>query len=134
MQQVTIYTRGMISMTKIEAKLIHHGTRKYAQYDHAVEVEFIQKRKRSPHSMIKGSHVDFLIVEGWNNPDPASMFDESTRESLGGGVESVRGRYSSCDPRIQSDFDAMIDAKIADGSVKVVADYRGWNSYRGIKE
>ena len=125
--KVTIYTRkfGMLKMGKIEATLKDVKLCKWAQYENAVMIEFIQKRKRTPHTeYFASTHgIDLLIVEGWNNPEPLGMWDESTR-TVSNGLETKRGRYSFADPRLNSDFNSMIDAEIAAGKVKVLHDFR----------
>lgn len=119
-QKVTIYHGGIMGVHAIEAKLIDHGRRKYAQYPAAPFVEFIEKRKRKAKRLCNGSSMGLLIVEGWNQPAPQSMFDPATSEDRGNGLTCTSMRYSACDPRWQSDFDTMI----AGEDVKVIADYR----------
>lgn len=116
--KVTIYSQGIIGVRAVEARLLDHGRRKYAQYPNAPFVEFIQKRKRRG-MRIAGPNLGILIVEGWNQPKPDGIYDPSSREESG-GVVTMQGRYSSCDPRWQSDFDKMISEK----DVQIIADYR----------
>ena len=117
--KVTIYYRGGLGINAIEAKLINHGRRPYAQYAAAPFVTFTAKRKRKPSQLCDGSSMNLLIVAGWNQPAPDSMF---LAPKAGGspGVTVSRGRYSACDPRWASDFNEMIAAR----DVEIVADYR----------
>ena len=116
--KVTIYYSGMLGIRAIEAKLIDHGRRKYAKYDAAPFVEFLAKRKRKPARLCDGSSMNLLIVAGWDQPAPDSMF--LAPEASESGVTVSRGRYSACDPRWASDFNEMIAAR----DIEIVADYR----------
>jgi hypothetical protein len=120
-QKVTIYHQGLMAVTAIEAKLIAHGTRKYAQYPEAPYVDFVAKRKRKPSRLCSGQNMNLLIVEGWNQPKPPGMFKPSTTRIEGiFEVTCSEGKYSACDPRWRSDFNEMI----AKEDVKIIADYR----------
>ncbi len=118
-QKVTIYSRGIMGVRAVEAKLLDHGRRRYAQYPNAPFVEFIVKRKRNG-SRLVGPDLGILIVAGWGQPKPDGIYDTATAETRPSGVTTMRGRYSACDPRWQSDFDEMIAAQ----NVDIIADYR----------
>jgi hypothetical protein len=118
-QKVTIYYSGIMGIRAIEAQLLEHGRCKYAQHDAAPFVKFIAKRKRKPARLCDGSSMNLLIVAGWNQPAPDSMF-LTAEAGESPGVQVSRGRYSACDPRWASDFNEMIAAR----DVEIVADYR----------
>lgn len=123
LKKVTIYTRsGLGNITAIEAKLIDHGTTSYAQYDSVPFATFIPKRARKARTIRQGFRPDMVIVAGWNQPQPPSAF---CAPEVQGPVTVSRGRYASCDPRWQSDFDTML----ASTEVEILADFRGHNSH-----
>ena len=111
--KVTIYHRGMFGVRAIEAYLHSHGRRKYAQYEAAPFCEFTPKGKRKPAVICEGYAPSLLIVDGWNQPQPANPLQD-----MGDGC--AVSRYSACDPRYQEEFDQMI----AGTNVAIVADYR----------
>jgi hypothetical protein len=119
--KVTIYFQSDfgLGVKAVEARLVDHGRRKYAQYPAAPYVDFVPKGKRKVRRIVQGHRPSLLIVAGWNQPKPDGIYDPATVKDEG-AVLSMRGRYSACDPRWQSDFDAMIEAS----GVEIVADYR----------
>jgi hypothetical protein len=116
--KVTIYANGMFGVRAIEAYLISHGTRKYAQYSSAPFVQFTPKGKRKAMEIQESSHCSLLIVAGWDQPSPTDWL-EPTED------DNKRSRYGSCDPRWQTDFNELI----AKHTLDIVADYRGHNSH-----
>ena len=127
-KKVTIYTQGMFGMHKVEAKLCAHGTCKYAQYDNAPYVHFLPKRARKMRG-IQGDYKPYILVlDGWDHPDLNNW--KPARSENGCIVQE--GKYSMCDPRWNTDADAVLDAYIAETATPVVADYRhtkGFNSH-----
>ncbi len=131
--KVTIYSKSefMGNIIATETKLESFTFRKYAQYSNALEVIHTPKRKRTKYRKIYtpcGGSPDILIVEGWNNPTPNGIYDESkteTKDTEFGQVTISRSSYMSFDDRFQSDFDTMINKDIESGKIKVVLDVRG---------
>lgn len=124
MEKVTIYTTSefMGNVVKIEGKLIAHGRRPWAQYAAVPFVQFRKKRAKKDTGLIKSGRKPYLlIVEGWDNPDPDDLYGAA---EVRDGVAVSKGRYMSFDERWTKDFNQTIDAEIARGNVKVVADYR----------
>ena len=123
---VTIYKSGemMGSIVKYVGYLDKHWVGNYAQYQDAAFVRFTPKGKRLLRQLTDYYNKSLLIVEG-DGPEPDDMWGKS--ETQGEGVNAVtvkQGRYSSCSPQWRVDFNNMIDPLIANGTVKVVADYR----------
>ena len=118
-QKVTIYTRSEFigNIVRIEAKLIEHGRRQYAQYENAPFVKYVPKGKRNPRGLQGSFQPYILILEGWGHPEPASWLGDADDAGMSSS------RYASHDDRWQSDFDAIINPHIEGGAV-VVADYR----------
>ena len=110
-RKVTMYVRSELGMgiRKIEAKTATVDVRPYAQYARGIFVTFRRARERRDRSFVQAYGPSLVILEGWGHPDPDGMFlpGEATGEP---GVTVSRGRYSACDPRWQSDFDARLDA------------------------
>ena len=125
-QRVTIYYQsGIGNIESVEAKLVSYGTKKWAQYSSAPYVEFIPKKARKVRKIQQSYKPSLLIVSGWGQPKPASLFGAPVD---GCGCVVSRGRYSSCDPRWREDFDALMAAE----DVLIIADYRGHDTHRAI--
>lgn len=122
MEKVTIYAAGGFGIVKTEGKLIAHGRKKYAQYDAAPFVHFIEKGKRTPRGYCEGYKPFFLVVKGHGHPDPDSGF--ISEPSGVPGISCQASRYGSFDPRYQTDFNAVIDPYLQAHPGIVVADYR----------
>ena len=58
-----------------------------------------------------------VVLEGWGHLNPDGMWVE---ERVMGDVTTSESRYSSCDPRWQSDFDSKLEAYLADKPATVV--------------
>jgi hypothetical protein len=131
--KVTIYSKSefMGNIVATETKLKSFTFRKYAQYPNALEVIHTPKRKRTSYRKIYtpcGGSPDILILEGWNNPEPNGIYDES-KTIVKEDVTIQKGSYSCFDDRWQSDFDSMINDFIKEKDLKVVLDTRGSEAY-----
>jgi hypothetical protein len=121
--KVTIYTKGgMGNIVKIEARLIDHGTKPWAQYAAAAFVNYVRKGARTERQMVQAYRPYFLICAGWGLHDPDGAFGCEQQDA--NGTTFRRSRYAAFDDRWQQDFDARINAAIERGDVQVVADYR----------
>jgi len=121
---VTIFTSsGFFGVHKEEAWLLEHGTRPYAQYPAAPFVKFVPKGKRKPTGWIGTYKPYCVILAGHGLPvDPGSPFDPV--ESTTPGVACTASRYSSCDDRYATDFNAQLNKFLAEYPETLVADYR----------
>lgn len=130
--KATLYRRGdfLGAIHKIEVRAISVTREKYAQYASAVHVEYIEPRQKRARMFVDSHKPSVLVLEGWGHPDPDSAF--GSEEQAAPGVTLSRSRYSSCDPRWQSDFDAKIDAYITEKGARVIADMRGVNTYEPV--
>lgn len=118
----TIYFQGGYGMVKMEVSKLSVELKPYAQYDKAVHVEFVPRGKRKARGFVQSYRPSLLVLEGWGHPDPDSAFLPPTDQ--GDGVATLVGRYSSCDPRWQGDFDAKMKAYLETTSSKVLHDFR----------
>jgi len=121
-KMVTIYYSSDFvgGVNRIEAKLIDHGTTKYAQYNDAPFVKFIPKGKRKQIQILKGYKPFILIVSGTNTPEPPSFFSDSVS---GNDVTSRTSKYLSHDERYLTDFNKLINP-LLNTKLKIVGDYR----------
>ena len=102
----TLYLKDDVvpGFAKVETRHASVWLAPYAQHAVAVHVEFVPKRGRRAVRVVKLPDARVLcILPGWGHPDPDGLWDESTRR-VSSGVESMRGRYGSCDPRWSSDL------------------------------
>lgn len=123
----TLYFKGGLGMVAVHCNRVEVKQGSYAQYAAALFVQFREKGKRKDRVLTQTSFPSVLIVEGHDAPEPDD--GRVALESSQPGVSVSRSRYMSCDPRWQSDFDAMIDAEIAAGRVRVVFDGRKHNPH-----
>jgi len=121
--KVTIYSRSemMGNIIKIEAHLVAHGRKRYAQHHNAPFMTFIPKRKRIGRTLHKGYDPYFIIIEGWGHPEPGSMWLPTDHS---GSLPVKRGKHSGCSPNWVKDFEADLGAYLASDKVTVIADYR----------
>lgn len=136
----TVYFNGGMGIKMIRCTRVVVQSGPYAQYNRAVFVQYRETRKRYDRVRVETSHPSVLIVEGHDAPSPDDPFVPVPTASLESGSDDVdekfsfetvsisRSRYMSCDPRWQSDFDAMVNPKIAAGELKVVYDGRVSNA------
>lgn len=126
-KKCTIYRKGgMGNIVRTVVKHCEVESGNYAQYNSALFVTYRESRQRRDRQFTETSFPSLLILEGTDTPEPDSMWGSTKTD---GDVTTQRSRYMSCDPRWQGDFDAMIDAKITAGEVKVVFDGRKNNPY-----
>lgn len=127
-EKVTLYVQGMFGVSKIEGRLVEHGTRKYAQYDNAAYVALVPKRKRKARVWTGMFQPYLLLLKGHGHPDVPEAFE--TRNM--GGVEMKISKYTAHDSRHQTDMDAVLDAYLENTGAEVLADYRhtkGFNAH-----
>jgi hypothetical protein len=122
MEPVTIYRSGAFGVERIEAKLVAHGRKKYAQYDNAPFVKYVPKGKRTPKGIIGTFKPFILILSGHGHPSPASGM--TAPEVSDTGFTVTQSRYSSFDPRYEVEFNEMIDGYLASKPDCLIADYR----------
>lgn len=130
-QKVTIYFRGEMFSNYHKIEATAHAVRlvKYAQYSSAVEFTFIPKGARKARGTVQTYQPSLLILEGWNHPDPATMFSDPESR---GDVTVQRSRHASCAPEWDSEFNTLIESHITATGAKVVADFRGHDPYSQI--
>lgn len=116
-----LMTEFGLGVRKLEAWLVEHGRRPWAQYPDAPYAVFIPKGKRKPRKW-QGSYQPYcVILKGHGHElDPGSPWVPA--EAMTPGVTAQRGRYSCFDPRWATDFNAKLDAYCRPEIV--VADYR----------
>lgn len=110
----------VIHCREIEVTLVE-----YAQYSQAVEVRYTGKGQRSRRGFVQGYKPTVVILEGHVQLDVPDMWGEKKQ---GAGVSVARARHSACSDGWSQDFDVALAAAVAKGA-KVVADFRGHNSY-----
>lgn len=119
-ENVTLYINGMMfGVSRIDCRTleIREGY-KYAQYNNAVHIQFVEKGKRKPRAIVITSLPFAVIVATKNAIQPAHWMDKNEDGS------SV-SRYASCDPRYETDFLAKLQA----ANVPVLREYCSWNAH-----
>jgi hypothetical protein len=117
-QKVTIVIIGMLGYNVIEATLLEHGRREYAQHRDAAFMRWIPKGSRSRTcSVIEGSAPFFVALQGWGLSVPACEQWVST------GPNTRQGKYPGVDERWRLEMNHAVATAIAGGAV-VVCDYR----------
>ena len=129
-QKVTIYRASEFGMgfVKIECRKFGFEHRSYAQYGNAVSVHFVGKGKRKARGFVETSHPSCVVLEGHGHPDAPSAFTPWEESSTGCMVS--KGRHSGFSPEWGNEFNAMINAYVAESGAKVLLDTRGNNPYR----
>lgn len=96
----------------------------YAQYKSAVRVKILMKGKRLWRSFTQGHDPNVVILEGHVDLKLPDMW---TARHNTGAVETSQARHSG----FSSGWDAEFAEALNASGAKVLADYRGHNSYRG---
>jgi hypothetical protein len=122
-KKATLYYRGGFGATiRQEVREVRVSRRPWAQYESAVICESLAPRKRKWNNTVHSYQPYLVVLEGWGHPDPASPW---TNTQVGNGVITQQGRYSYCDERWDTDFDAELARYLeANPQVKVLGDYR----------
>lgn len=117
-QKVTIVMIGMLGYSVIEATLLEHGRKKYAQYEKAAYMRWRPKGSRRRTSSVLEGHAPFFIaLAGWGlGVRPCQQWIEIDERSR-------RGKYSGFDERWRIEMNQAVDEAIARGA-EVVGDYR----------
>lgn len=125
-EKVTIYYQsenlGGFGVRAVEALLLEHGTRKYAQYNNAPYVNFIPKGKRKARHLLLTYQPYLVIVEGWGHPS-VELF-EKVSETADAIV--TKSRHMSFSPEWGNENDDLIEKN----NLKIVADYRYSKGFR----
>lgn len=116
-----IFKGGLGNIVVKHVWLVEHGRRKFAQYNSAPFVRFIEKGKRTIRGVIDGYRPYYVLLAGWQDIETQSMWGKKTTSANGTTIQE--GRYSSFDPRWQEDFEASVG-----GFKDVIADYRDINT------
>lgn len=106
MEKVTLYTVSdlMGNVLKREIKMTALEYKEYAQYKSLLHVQGIPKGKRTEYVWrSQGRYAFFIVVEGWNHPEPASMFGEA-KEDPNTGFMVSKSTYSAHDGGYIKDF------------------------------
>ena len=120
----TMYFKGGLGIVAVRCTKVAVTSGKYAQYSDALFITYRETRKRKDRTMTQTSFPSVLVVEGHDTPEPDGIWGS---HEVTPTATISRGRYSSCDPRWQGDFDKMIGAAIEAGAVKVIFDGRQHN-------
>lgn len=118
-ENVTLYMRGEMfgNVVKVECRTLRIRVRQWAQYESAVELTYVPKGKRAARVRTLGFKPWGFVLAGYGNLDPDSFLGPETVTPAGVGVR--QSRYSACDGRWQTDFEAKL------GDTPVLADFRG---------
>lgn len=117
-QKVTIVIIGLLGYNVIEATLLEHGRKKYAQYPDAAFMRWRPKGSRTrTSSALEGCSPFFIALAGW------SLGVRPCEQWIATGPNTRRGKYASFDERWRIEMNQAVDESIARGA-KVVCDYR----------
>ena len=119
----TLYHETMFGYTVTHVRDLKVEVVKYAQYDKAVRVTFIEKGKRKRTGFLQTSHASLVVLEGHTTINTKPQMETDTRNGM--TIESTR--YASYDARWGEEFDAALVAS----SATVLRDFRGYNSHTG---
>ena len=119
----TLYHETMFGYSVLHVRDLKIEVVKYAQYDKAVRVTFIEKGKRKRVGFMQTSHASLVVLEGHTTINTKPRMETETRNGI--TIESTR--YSSFDARWSEEFDAALVAS----SATVLRDFRGYNAHTG---
>ena len=125
-QKVTIYFRGMLGYSKVEARAWDVRFGKYAQYSNASFVKFLQPRKRKARCIGDRGDAKVVVLKGWGHPSPDDPF--TSPEVTETGCIVRKSRYSSFAPEFDTEFDTWLEQYLELGA-EVLLDNRKLNAY-----
>lgn len=113
----TLYLQGEFfgNFTRIACKSLKVTRIKYAQYDNALRLEWMEPRKRSPRGTVLTYRPRSLVLDGWDTPEPDDMMGPKDADG------ASRSRHLSHAEDWRTEFDALI----ATSGVVVLCDMRG---------
>lgn len=111
-KDVTLYLAGgMGNIIRTDCRAVTVQVGKYAQYTHAINVQFLPKGKSKPRKMWIADSSPFCVIVPMSKAlQPDDIFGSEEPGSVD-GVTVKRGRYSAFDPRWESDFLEQLKAK-----------------------
>jgi hypothetical protein len=109
-KNATVYlTGGMGNIIRVDCREIKIQVGKYAQYDKAISVKYLQKGKQKWQGVWATYDPLVVVVPTDKAIQPDDMFGDAELSSTP-GVTVKKSRYSSFDPRWKSDFLAQLKA------------------------
>lgn len=131
-KNVTLYTRNsmMGNISAIECREVRVTVRPYAQYSHAVHVEFVKKGARKFRGFVQSYRPSLVIVDGYKALKPAGLFERGKKTTFEGG-SMEQAQYAGCSEEWGNDFATDLDKWAAETGREIVADFRNHNSHRG---
>lgn len=124
----TIYKPAMFGMARIECATASFEICRYAQYPSAIALRWKAKGMRKEVGEYLASRPYALIVDGFGHPAAPDQWSEPQLDPRTGLTGRVC-RYSSFDPKIQTDFDKFwAEYEQSNPKLKVLADFRGFNT------
>lgn len=101
-QNVTLYLCGMFGVQSTTCKTLKITTGvKHAQYDNAIRVEYVEKGKRNGRRMVLDYKPWLRVLNPKDAIKPADPL-------VANGDGSKVSRYTSFDPRYQTDFEDQL--------------------------
>lgn len=102
-ENVTLYRRGsMFGINRTDCRMLTITTgQKYAQYDNAIRIQYVEKGKRSARTFMLDYDPWLRVVSVSDAIKPADAMVQ-----IGGGSRHLR--YASCDPRWTTDFEDQL--------------------------
>ena len=116
----TLCVNGMFGYRLIHVRDLQIEIVKYAQYDHAVRVTYIEKGKRKRVGFMETYQPSLVVLQGHT-----TIALKPDMEDLGGGCS--RTRHASVDPAWRDEFNAALEASDA----VVLRDFRDYNPHTG---
>jgi hypothetical protein len=110
-KNVAVYlTGGMGNIIRVDCRELVIQVGKYAQYDRAISVKYLQKGKQKWNG-VWATYDPFVVVVPMDKAiNPDDMFGDEDISNTP-GVTVKKGRYRSFDPRWRTDFVAQLKAK-----------------------
>lgn len=125
-ENATVYFKsemfGNIQRLDVKEVTIEDG-QKYAQFNDAIKVTYLQPRKRNKSGRWITSFPFLVVVRREDAITPDGLYGAPSIEN---GVEVRRSRYSSFDQGFITDFQAQLSAKGVTPLFQKISTERGW--------
>ena len=114
-ENCTLYVCRTFGVKLIKCRRVTLGEGRYAQYEKALYVEWVEKGKRKARCSWETYKPFVLVLAGLDNPAQADPFEAV--ESSSPDMTVRQTRYPTHDDRYRTDFNDLIEPHLNNGAV-----------------
>lgn len=120
----TLYTRGGFGYRRTLVRALSITTQRYAQYERALRVEYLEKGKRKRRAYMLSYDPGLVVLAGHDHPETPSPMTEP--ETVAGGLVVQSTRRTCFDEGWDTEFSAWLASYCQRSGAQLLGDYRGF--------